>query len=91
MNYFWINNKVVRFWGSSVLNIYCSVRQYSITISEPVLSSVGRYLVIAELWLLFEDMSFFTSGSGFGPVGEGVSMSGGCTGFGVVVMSVGGV
>lgn len=54
---------------------------------------MGEYLVIAELWLLFEDIfeDSFTSGSGFGNVGEGASKSGGCTGFGVVVVSVVGV
>lgn len=46
--------------------------------------SVGWYLVIAVLWMLFEDMSSFTSGSGFVHTG-GVNVTGGCTGFGVVV------
>lgn len=53
---------------------------------------MGWYLVIAEIWLLFEDVYTFTSGFGYGHVGEGVGMSGVCTGLRVVVvMSVVGV
>lgn len=41
---------------------------------------------MAVLWLLFKDMSSVTSGFGFVHVGEGVSMSRDCRGFGVVVV-----
>lgn len=71
-------------------SIYCiKVSRSSLCKSKYILTC---YLVIVELLLLFEDTSCFTSGSGFVHVGEDVSMSGVCMGFGdAVVVSVFGV
>lgn len=91
LNYFWMNNKVVR-----CLFTVLSDRIVSPWVSQPCLYkpkyNVWWYLVIVGLWLLFEDTSSFTSGSEFVHVGEGANMSRDCMGFGdIVVVSVVGV